>query len=105
MPEVEIEVGNNAEERRYEARVDGELVGINEYSLSDGLISFTHAQVDPSRRHHGIGSILVRRSLDDVRESSDLTVRPLCSFVRAYIRDNPEYQDLLEPRSHPGSSD
>jgi len=42
----------------------------------------------------GIGSKLVRATLDQVR-SEGLKVVPRCSFVRAYMERHPEYADLL----------
>ena len=70
-----------------------------EYATTDALISFNHVGVDPAKRGHGIASTLTQASLDDMRASSRLPVRPLCSFVRSYIQKHPDYQALLEPRA------
>jgi predicted GNAT family acetyltransferase len=38
--------------------------------------------------------VLVRQMLDDVRNRG-LSIRPLCPFVRVYIRGHDEYADLV----------
>ena len=58
---------NNEAEKRYEARVDGELAGSAYYDTADDLIVFTHTEVDEAFEGHGVGSALARFALDDVR--------------------------------------
>jgi predicted GNAT family acetyltransferase len=90
----DVSVHDNPADNRFEAFVDGELAGFAVYDLSDGLIVFTHTEVDDAFEGHGVGSALVRAALDDVRARGDLRVRPLCPFVRAWIEEHPDYQDL-----------
>jgi uncharacterized protein len=93
-----VEVSDNPQERRYEASLDGEVVGFMEYELREGLIALRHTEVDPAFRERGIASQLVAGVLDDVR-GRGLTVRPICPFVRAYIARHSEYADLVRPKS------
>jgi predicted GNAT family acetyltransferase len=90
----EVSVRDNPGESRFEAFVDGELAGSAVYALSDGVIAFTHTEVDDAFEGHGVGSALVRAALDDVRTRGGLRVRPLCPFVRSWIEHHPDYQDL-----------
>lgn len=92
MPEVTIT--DNPEKKRYEIVQDGTLAGFAEYMLSDGLITFTHTEIDPAFEGQGIGSQLVRHALDDVRARGDRSVLPLCPFVKGWMARHPEYQDL-----------
>jgi predicted GNAT family acetyltransferase len=95
MPEgPEIRVADNPDEQRYEVLVDGRLGGFAQYRLLPGRIVFTHTEIDDAYEGHGVGSALVRTALDDVR-SRGLQVTPMCPFVRAYIQQHPEYQDLV----------
>jgi uncharacterized protein len=97
MPDAPtIRVADNPDEQRYEVIVDGALGGFAQYRLLPGRIVFTHTEVDDAYEGHGVGSTLVRTALDDVR-SRGLQVTPLCPFVRAYIEQHPEYQDLVAP--------
>ena len=87
-------VADAPDARRYEARVDGELAGFAQYRLSEGLITFTHTEVDDAFEGRGVGGQLARAALDDAR-SRGLTVRPACSFIRSWIERHEDYQDLV----------
>ena len=67
MAEIEPGITNNTDESRYEIRLGDELVGHAEYTLNDGLITFTHTGIDPAHEGKGLASKLVRFALDDVR--------------------------------------
>jgi len=58
------------------------------------VISLDHAEVPSALEGRGLGSKLVRATLDQVR-SEGLKVVPRCSFVAAFIRRHAEYADLL----------
>jgi predicted GNAT family acetyltransferase len=84
------------ETRRYEARVDGwsELAGFSQYVRTPELIAFVHTEVDPEFEGRGVGSALVRTSLDEAR-AAGLRVLATCPFYAAWIDRHPEYTDLL----------
>ncbi len=89
-----VGVSNNAELKRYEVKVGDDLAGFAEYMLSNGLITFTHTEIDPAFEGKGLGSQLVRFALDDVRATGERKVLPLCPFVKGWMAKHPEYQDL-----------
>jgi uncharacterized protein len=91
---MEISVRDNPAAARYELTVDGERAGFVTYRLAPGVISFLHAEVDPSRERRGLGSRLVGDALDDARVRG-LSVRPVCPFVAWFIQTHEAYQDLL----------
>lgn len=91
---TDVTVRDNPQESRFEAYVDGRLAGISAYLLSDGVITFTHTEVDDAFEGQGVGSSLVRQALDAVRADGELRVRPSCPFVRAWIDRHPDYGDL-----------
>lgn len=86
-----VSVSDNAEQSRYEVRLDGELGGFAEYVLADGVITFTHTEVAIEGK--GLGSKLVRHALDEVR-AKGLTVVPQCPFVRGYLEKHPELAEV-----------
>lgn len=90
-----VEVTNNTDAKRYEARVDGELAGFAEYMLTDGLITFTHTEIDPVFEGRGVGSVLARQALDDVRAAGERKVMPLCPFIKGWIGRHRDYIDLV----------
>ena len=92
----DVLVTNNEAEKRYEARVEGELAGAAYYDSADDLIVFTHTEVDEAFEGHGVGSALARAALDDVRADGRRKVIARCPFIRGWIDRHPDYQDLLE---------
>jgi uncharacterized protein len=88
------EISHNAEQSRYEIRLDGQLAGFAEYRRRDDSLVFTHTEVEPAYEGQGVGSALVRGALEDVRAQGTTAV-PLCPFVKDWIEKHPEYKDLV----------
>jgi predicted GNAT family acetyltransferase len=78
---------------RFRATVHGHLC-VCDYRLREGVMFVTHTEVAPELEGQGIAAALVRAALAHAREHG-LKVRPLCSYVQAYVRRHPEVQDLL----------
>jgi uncharacterized protein len=90
-----VTVSDNPGELRYELHVDGALVGEIRYRRrGDKTVVLVHTDVDPSREGEGLGAVLVRGALEDIRARGQRVV-PLCPFVAAYIRRHPEYGELV----------
>lgn len=94
----DVEVSNNTELSRYEAHIEGEIAGFAEYNLRSSTIVFTHTEVGDAFGGQGVGSALVRESLDQIRTAGVYDVLPECSFYRSYIEKHPEYADLVHER-------
>jgi predicted GNAT family acetyltransferase len=87
------------DESRYELTLDGEFVGWADYRDRDGVRVFTHAEVAYRLRGNGIGDVLMRGTLDAVRESGE-RVAATCGFVRQFLREHAdEYGDLVDPEA------
>ena len=93
MPEVK----DVPDRSRFEIYVDGDRVGVLDYYVSGDTITMPHTEIDPAYGGQGLGGALVQGALDEAR-SRGLSVRPACSFVRHYVEQHPEYQDLVEAR-------
>ena len=89
------EVTHNPGQSRYEAHVDDVLAGVAVYQLSDQLVVITHTEVEPAYEGQGIGSALTRFALDDVRRDGARKVLPLCPFVKDWMAQHPDYDDLV----------
>ena len=93
--DVTVTVTDNPEQSRYEAIDDaGMVAGIAVYERREGLLIFTHTEVDDAAEGKGVGSTLARGALDDAR-TTGLQVRSACEFFDTYFENHPEYQDLL----------
>lgn len=88
MPEKSVR--NDPDGRRYVVTVDGEEAGVAHYAVRDGVVVFTHTEVDPKWEGQGVGSALARGALDDaVRSGGKFIAR--CPFIAAYVERHPEY--------------
>lgn len=96
MPEiVEAEVVDNQAEDRFEIRVGGEVAGYIEYRPgAQGELDLVHTQIEDRFEGMGLGSRLVRGTLDELR-SRHVAVLPHCPFVRSYIDRHRDYLDLV----------
>ncbi|WP_027587623.1 GNAT family N-acetyltransferase [Acidipropionibacterium thoenii] len=94
--ESEVTVVHRPDLHRWEALLDGQVVGHADYQLSDGLATFTHTVVEPAQEGRGIASRLARSALDQVRQEGSRKVRPECSYIAGWIDHHPDYRDLLE---------
>jgi predicted GNAT family acetyltransferase len=94
--DVDVQVSQNEDEQRFEARVDGELAGSAYYETADDLIVFTHTEVDDAYEGKGVGSALAKGALDAVRADGRRKVVPRCPFIKGWIDRHPDYRDLLE---------
>ena len=88
-----MSVVDNTARSRFEFVVDGQTAFID-YRRTRGVIALTHAEVPPEIEGRGVGTQMAREVLDAIRASGEKVI-PQCSFVEAFIRRNPEYQDLL----------
>lgn len=86
-------VVRNEEASRYELQIDGDVVGVADYSLNDTVMTIPHTEISPPLRGQGLGEEMVRGVLDDIRVRNQ-KVLPLCSFVREVMDTHPEYADL-----------
>jgi predicted GNAT family acetyltransferase len=93
-PPPTIEVTDNADRQRYEARVDGMLAGYATYDFVPGGIVFLHTRTEPAFAGHGVGTHLAQFALDDARRRG-LSVIARCPFIADYIDGHPDYQDLV----------
>jgi predicted GNAT family acetyltransferase len=91
----EITVTDNPEAGQFEAHI-GDDVAVAEYTRMENTIMFTHTEVPERLEGRGIGSQLIHEALESVKQRG-LMVVPMCSFVAGYIREHPEYLDLVHP--------
>ncbi|WP_375001695.1 GNAT family N-acetyltransferase [Aeromicrobium sp. CTD01-1L150] len=91
-----ITVVQHTKKPRYEIIVGGEMVGFTQYEeAGHGVHRYVHTEIDPEHGGHGYAGILVRSALDAEREAGH-RVQAQCPYVKKFIQDHPEYQDLLD---------
>lgn len=90
----EVRVVDDPAGFRYELWVDDAVVGMIVYRSRPGVRTLVHTELDPAFQDRGLGSILVARALEDIRDQG-LTVEPICPFVQRFLRKHPEYEGLV----------
>lgn len=88
-----LKVINNKEREQFEIDLDGKTALIA-YTEQNGVVAMTHTEVPPEFEGKGVGSRLVKEALETLK-SEGKRVRPLCTFVAAYIERHPEYESLV----------
>ena len=92
---MSVELVHNPELSRYEAWMDGELVGFAEYHREGSRVTLTHTEVDPAHEGRGIGSQIADFALTDIG-AHGLELIPRCPFIAAHVRRHPDlYLDLV----------
>lgn len=87
------DVRDNAAARRYELDLPGGALAILDYRDREGVRWLTHAEVPPAFEGRGVAGHLVRGTLEAAR-AQGLRVAPVCSYVVAWMRRHPGYDDL-----------
>jgi uncharacterized protein len=89
---------DNPGESRYELHIGPELAGFVVYDLGDEgnskVISLVHTEVKPAFQGAHLATHLARFSLDDARERG-LAVLPYCPYITSWIKNHPQYADLV----------
>lgn len=92
--QLDLQIRDAPERRRYEARLGDELVGWVDYGRVGRRLVAIHTEVPPRFAGRGIATALVRRMIDDAR-SSGSRITPRCPvFVRHFER-HPEDADVV----------
>jgi predicted GNAT family acetyltransferase len=95
--EAGVRVTHLPELGRFEASADGvpDAVGELAYTTDGRKMTILHTGVPLELEGHGIGSRLARAALEYAR-AHGLRVVPVCPFVRAYLKQHPEYLDVVD---------
>ena len=83
----------NEAESQFEFQI-GDQTALIEFAIEGDKIYLTHTEVPESLSGKGVGSELVKQTLQHIKKQN-LTVMPLCSFVAKYIDNHPEWHSLL----------
>jgi predicted GNAT family acetyltransferase len=90
----QLDLQNDEDGNRYVLRSSGETVGLIEYRREGDVLNLLHTEVLPQGQGRGLGTVLVREVLDDIR-SHDRHIVATCPFVKKFLEDHPEYIDLV----------
>lgn len=89
-------IRDNKELSRYEYDIPGGTAFAT-YRLSPGVVTVNYTEVPATLRGKGIGARLSAAVLNHIR-AQGLKVIPRCGYFAGFIREHPEYHDLLANR-------
>jgi predicted GNAT family acetyltransferase len=92
--EVPVSVRDQPDKKRYEVWVGDALAGFTVYRPRGEVYTFSHTEIDDAFGGRGLGSVLIKYALDDMR-ARGIAVLPDCPFVRRYISRHKEFLDLV----------
>ena len=92
-----LEVIHVPTKNRFETWIDNQLSKLD-YLLDEDTIVMTHVGVYPEHRGQGVAGKLVEVALKYAEEKS-LRVIPMCPYVAAYIRRNPQFIELTKQKT------
>ncbi len=95
MDSTTVTVVHVPEKRRYELRDGDAVIGAAHYRRRPGQVVFTHTVVDDAYEGQGLGGVLAREALTDVKESG-LRIVPVCPFIAAYLRRHDEFDEVVD---------
>lgn len=86
----------NTDKHRYELLLGDEVAGFAEFHESGNRVVFTHSEVDEAYSGRGLGKVLAAGALDDAVAREKVIV-PVCPFIAAFLKKNPDrYQGHVE---------
>lgn len=91
-----LEIKHNVAENRFETWISDQLSKLDYIEDGDTIV-MTHVGVHPEHRGAGVAGRITEVALAYAREKS-LRVIPMCSYVAAYIRRNPQHVELTRQR-------
>lgn len=80
-------------EGRFELEHEGKIAYLK-YSLGGGVLELAHTEIPKELRGKGLSSKLAHSALEYARENK-LRVDVVCDSVAAYIKQHPEYANLV----------
>ena len=93
---MSTQVVKDSDNDRYEIFLDSSRIGLMDYVVKDDEIHLVHTEVNLEHQGKNLAAILVRESLQEIRDGGDKTVVPVCSYVVRYMEKHPETHDLLK---------
>ena len=92
---LDPDIRDNAELKRYELPVDGDVAVVT-YNLSPPNLTITETLTPERLEGRGIASRLAKHVLADAK-ARDLLILPVCPFFSAYLQKHPEHADVVHP--------
>lgn len=90
-----LDIRQNPDETRFEAHLDGEVIGYADYKQTEkGVRDFHHTFVDEDQREQGVAAELIQGALERTRQE-DMKIWASCPYVKDFLNEHEEFHDLI----------
>jgi len=90
----ELPLVNNEASHHFEMIIEGQHAFIDYKRIGDTYL-LIHTEVPEALRNRGIAKILVEKTFKYLEENH-LKMRPFCSYIQAYLKNNPDRKRLID---------
>jgi predicted GNAT family acetyltransferase len=87
-------VEHDAAGKRFVARLDAGEAELTYEESASRVLDLQHTFVPPEARGEGVGEELVQFAFSYARQN-DYRIPPTCPFVRNWLEDHPEQEDIV----------
>jgi len=94
MSAPDLTVIDDVASSRFTLHLDGEVVGLADYSLDDTVLTVPYVETLPPYRGQGFAAVLMDGVVESLR-TNGRTIRPICSYAAGYLRERPDTHDLV----------
>ena len=94
MSPPDLTIVDDSASSRFALYLDGEVVGIADYSLDDDIMTIPHVETVPAHRGKGFAAVLMGGVVESLR-ANGRTVRPICPYAADYLRERPDTHGLV----------
>lgn len=84
----------NEDKKRFELEVEGHTAFIEYIIDNNNTMYLTHTEVPNALGGKGVGKAIVEKTLTYLKDNG-FKLAPLCPFVAAYLKRNPEWKSIL----------
>lgn len=89
------EIVHNADHKRFELVLDGEVIGKTYYRADRERRVFFHTEVDEAHQGKGLAGQLIEAAVTETRDAGFRLV-PQCPAVDKWLQKHPEFDSIVE---------
>jgi predicted GNAT family acetyltransferase len=96
---TELRFTKETDSSRYTLHRGDDLVSVLDYRDDGRTVAMTRAYTVPTFRGHGYAGELVGRAVQELEQTGDRKIVPVCWYVADWFDENPAHRGMLQSRS------